>query len=281
MKLKHYVRAVRWRVEAALVSERAADEALERVTREKALVFCVTAGRSGSDTLARLLARIPAVDARHEPRPDFVLAMRPARKRPELATVFLRKLKIPAIAASPKPVYAETSHLFGKGFLEPLLELGLRPGLIMLRRDPRQIALSYLRLETVPARTSKGRRYLLDPDDRVFLGLDRWRNLTDYQLLYWYALETEERQKAHAARAAAAGCRTVFMDVEELNAANALPRLAEALGIALEPGAGAEADAGGSGRHNRKAAKAHRPLPEPDQLAELEEAVSKRLIRKG
>ncbi|MGQ7791629.1 hypothetical protein ACUN0C_04385 [Faunimonas sp. B44] len=279
MKLKHYVRAVRWRVEAALTSEKAADEALERVTREKALVFCVTAGRSGSDTLARLLARIPEVDARHEPRPDFVLAMRPAQKQPELATEFLRKLKIPAIAASPKPVYAETSHLFGKGFVEPLLGLGLRPGLIMLKRDPRQIALSYLRLETVPARTSKGRRYLLDPDDRVFLGLDRWRDLTDYQLLYWYALETEERQKAYAARAAAAGCWTVFMDVEELNAPNALPRLAEALGI--ERGAGAEADAIGSGRHNRKAAKAHRPLPEPDRLAELEDAVAKRLFRTG
>ncbi|MYZ50218.1 hypothetical protein [Propylenella binzhouense] len=277
MKLKHRIRDLHWRLRAAATPAAACKDALRRVIGEKRLIFCITAGRSGTETLCRRLGEVPSVGAFHEPHPDFVLAMRAAQSRPQRAADFLLKLKIPAIASCPRPVYAETSHLFGKGFLEPALALGLRPDLIMLRRDVRQIALSYLRLGTVPARTPMGRRYLLAPDDRVFLRLEHWRELSDYQLLYWYALETGARQEAYAQLATGLGCRAVFLDVGSLGERGAAHALVRALDLPSEIGTPA-AEAAPIARHNQKPGKALGTLPDPEKLDALEAAVIDRLV---
>ncbi len=61
--------------------------------------------------------------------------------------------------------YFESSHLINKGYIEPLLALGVIPNTIILRRNYRDVATSLLILNTVPARTSKGQKFLLLPDD--------------------------------------------------------------------------------------------------------------------
>ncbi|MEJ2117852.1 MAG: hypothetical protein P8Y36_08085 [Alphaproteobacteria bacterium] len=167
---------------------------IDLIRETKTLIFTVTPGRSGSKYLAKLLSTIPGVSSHHEPMPDFVSVMRRVQQAPEIAFSFLRHEKLPAISEIAEPIYAETSHLFCKGFLEPLLLMEIHPKLIFLRRNPTDVAWSLLERNTVPARTTYGYLYVLDPRDPNVMPLSGWENMTDYQLCFWYALEIERRQ---------------------------------------------------------------------------------------
>jgi hypothetical protein len=166
---------------------------------EKRLIFAVSTGRSGTGYLARVLRCVPGVAAYHEPEPRFSHVMRAALRTPAVARTFWVEAKLPRIAGVASAIYAETSHLFGKGFVEPLLDLGIQPDLIVLARDHRPVALSLYRLHMIPARTPQGRRYLLQPDDPGVLSLRGWEGLHDYQLCYWYCLEMARRAEHYAA----------------------------------------------------------------------------------
>jgi hypothetical protein len=168
------------------------------IRETKTLIFTVTPGRSGTKYLAALLGTVPGVSACHEPKPDFVSVLRRVQQDPEIAFSFLRHEKLPAIAETPEPVYAETSSLFCKGFLEPLILMELYPKLIILRRYPTDVAWSLIERDMVPVRTASGCLYLLDPRDPNVLPLPGWERMTDYQLCFWYALEIERRQLRYA-----------------------------------------------------------------------------------
>src|SRR3954469_7221104 len=90
----------------------------------KTLVFTVTAGRSGTKLLARLLGECLGIEAEHEPAPRCNYVLRSIINAREAALGWLATEKLPAILARAKgPVYAETSHLLCKGFIEPMLAL--------------------------------------------------------------------------------------------------------------------------------------------------------------
>jgi len=125
------------------------------------LIFTVTNGRSGSNTLYELFNCISCVEAHHESRPSYHLLLRNVQHREILAQAFLRSVKLPRIQETDKQFYFDASHFFCKGYLEPALKIGLRPSLIILRRDRRKIALSLFRLQTIPGRTKKGLKYYL------------------------------------------------------------------------------------------------------------------------
>lgn len=250
---------------------------VERLRRDKRLVFCVNPGRAGSAWLAQALSCLDAVEARHEPDPNFVWAMRPAQRWPALAASFWRAAKLPAIAASPKPVYIETSHLFGKGFLEPLLALGLVPDLILLRRDARKVALSYLRLGGVPGRSKGGWRFHLHPGDRVLLPLLEWRDLSDYQLLYWSVLEVEERQRVFADAVRDRGGRVAAFDIDAPDQEGAFRALLAELDLAATA---AELDcvrARFGASVNTKPKKLRRAVPVEAELDAEEREVRRRI----
>jgi hypothetical protein len=166
----------------------------------KRLLFTVTTGRSGTRHLAWALARFRDVEARHEPKPTFSSALRTVLARPATARQFWLEHKLPRIARSARPIYAETSHLACKGFLESLLDLGGRPTLIHLVRAPRDVSLSLWRLDTIPGRTLRGVKYYLGPDDAPRLPLPQHERLHDYQLCFWYCLEMAERAHAYRER---------------------------------------------------------------------------------
>lgn len=160
-------------------------------------IFTVSTGRCGTDFLAKILGRLDGVHSEHEPSPDFVEVMRISQDDPSAAMQFLKDRKLPAIQSTSAPNYVETSHLFCKGFFEPLFELGVLPDVIFLSRNPRDIAKSLCRIGTIPARTENGLKYLLSPADPDVLPLDGWEQLTDYQLCYWYCLETARRGESY------------------------------------------------------------------------------------
>lgn len=205
--------------------------ALLAAVRQKHLVFTVTAGRTGTTYVTRLGELLPDTLSLHEPQPSYVHFLRQVQHRPPLATHFLLEYKLPFIAAVAESRYLETSHLFAKGFLEPLLALGLRPAVLLLRREPRAIARSLLTRRTVPGRGKLGYKYLLHPGDPGVLPLPGWRARSDYQLCFWYALEMERRQRLYGAMLRDAGCATVDATAEELHDPQRFLAAFETLGL--------------------------------------------------
>jgi len=191
--------------------------ALVAAVARRNLVFTVTAGRTGTVYLQRLLGLFPDTTSLHEPEPAFVSVLRLVQHAPARARSFLLEYKLPFIGTVQTGHYVEASHLFGKGFLEPALALGLIPRLVMLRRHPRRIALSYLARNAIPGRTKLGFKYLLQPSDPGVLPLHNWTRRGAYQLCFWYALEMERRQRAYAERMSELGGAWVDVTAEELH----------------------------------------------------------------
>ena len=157
----------------------------------KRLCFSVTSGRSGTKLLATLLRKSAKLCAQHEPAPRYNYVLRSILDCPEAAGWWLQGEKLPAVAQmlGAGHAYAELSHLTCKGFIEPLLDLGLRPVFIILSRPAREVAASLFKIGAVPERTSSGRLVLIGPRHSSFLALTGWEGWTDYQLCYWYARE--------------------------------------------------------------------------------------------
>lgn len=198
------------------------------------LLFTVTTGRSGTEYLARVLALFANVEARHEPKPRFSSCFRAVVAAPEVAREFWEREKLPAIDRGRKPIHAETSHFFGKGFAPSLLDLGRVPDVVHLRRDPRAVARSLWELESIPGRSLRGVRYYLSPWDPNHLPVasDRARGWHDYQLCYWYGLETDARARALGALLAERGGRMHALELESIQSAEGIA----ALGARLELG---------------------------------------------
>ena len=199
---------------------------LKEELSRKRLIFTVTTGRSGTAFLAKAFSLLPGITSLHEPEPDFVRVLRKAQSSPEVALKFLVYRKLPAIADFPTPLYAETSHLFCKGFLEPTLELGILPELILLKRDRRKVAKSLFELNTIPGRAPLALLYYLKPDDpSVFLPVKDFSPLTDYQLCYWYCLEIERRMEEYEKRLKSLGGKVYRLKFEEMVKVNGFVEL--------------------------------------------------------
>ena len=205
---------------------------IERV-KEKQLVLTVTAGRTGTTFLHKLFKLFPDVDSFHEEEPSYLHVLRRAQTQPAAATRFLVEFKLPAIAKCESKTYVETSHLFCKGFLEPMINLGIYPDLVLLRRNPRNIAWSLLERLTVPGRTSWGTDYLVCPSDPNTLPVPLWEGLTDYQLCFWYALEIERRQHRYRDYMLRLGSNVFDVTANELNNPDRYMEMAEAFSLGV------------------------------------------------
>jgi hypothetical protein len=241
----------------------AAGAAALAATRDKVVVFAVTAGRTGTTYLARLLAACPQTTSLHEPGPHFGYFLRQVQHAPALARQFWLEYKLPTIAAVATPRYAEVSHLFGKGFVESLLGLGVVPRVVLLRRHPRRIAASWLTRGVIPGRTKLGLKIHLHPGDPGVLPFPNWWAASDYQLCFWYALEMERRQRAYAELFAAAGATCVDVTAEELHDPARFLHVAETLGVLDRDGDRAAL----LRRHGELSAVIHKANTRPPQVA--------------
>src|SRR5262249_18366644 len=108
----------------------------------KNIIMCLTTGRSGTNLLEKLLALANDICAVHEPEPAFQHVLDDVRRDPLAAIAFVRDRKLPDILTRPGSHYAETSHLFGKGFFEAFVALSIPFRLVILNREPRNVAKS-------------------------------------------------------------------------------------------------------------------------------------------
>jgi len=198
---------------------------------EKRLFFTITTGRSGTGYLSKVLNFVPTAASYHEAQPTFSEVMRLVQQDKNAAYHFWIKSKLPVIANNKYPIYIETSHLFCKGFIEPLLDLNLTPGIIILTRSHRDVATSLFRLQTIPGRSEKGLMYYLSPDDPGVLPLPGWQKLHDYQLCYWYCLEIERRCKNYEQIFTALNAHVAKVTLDELNTVRGVYYLLKQLGL--------------------------------------------------
>ena len=181
------------------------------------MIFVLSPGRCGTGYLAKMMATVPSVDARHEPQPDFASVAKDAQHDLSLARTFWTEKKLPAIRALGPEVYFETSHVFAHGFADALLDLGMPADVVGLSRSPRQTALSLWRRRSIPGRTGRGLNYLLHPaNEHNRLPLSHWENLDDYQLCYWHVLEIEARTEELLPRFEERGARTYRTSIGDL-----------------------------------------------------------------
>ena len=205
------------------------------------LIFLISTGRSGTEYLTQVLALFRDVHAEHEPEPSFTNAFRTIAAAPHVAPQFWCEQKLPSIARSNAHIYAETSHLACKGFLESAIELGLRPTLVHLVREYRDTAQSMLALNTIPSRTYNGVRFYLGPNDSVFLPILRgvheaWH---DYQLCYWYCLEIGERARVYAERFKPLDIKVERVELKDLHTREGIESLGDRLNLGPLSKAGA------------------------------------------
>jgi len=180
--------------------------------------------------LASILRLLRGNDCFHEPGNLFNRYFREALYNQKMARKFWQDRKLPEIESYPHNVYIETSHLFCKGFFEPLLDLGYVPDLILLSRNKREVAQSLLKLRTIPGRTPAGIESYLSPDDPGVLKLPDYQSMSDYQLCYWYCLEIQRRQYEYGTRITALGGRIVPISFDDLiNIQYSLPYLQQSL----------------------------------------------------
>lgn len=210
--------------------------ALREEIKRKRLIFIISTGRSGTGYLAGLLASDPRVVSTHEPEPKFSHLMRYVQGDPEVAKRFWVLSKLPAIAKHDAPIYVETSHLFCKGFIEPLIELGINFDVIILRRKPEDVAKSLVSLGWVPGRTADGAKWLLNPNDPGVVLLPGWERMTDYQLCYWYSLEIERRATEYGKSLREYGCKVFETTLEEIVTDEGATRLFDALDLEMSGG---------------------------------------------
>lgn len=260
-----------------LNGERAALQAIKEFQARTQMVFCVSNGRSGTRTLSQLFSCISAAVSEHEGHPGFHWVMRRAQTNPNIARQFWLYSKFPAVVSISAKVYVDTSHLFCKGFFEPLIDLGIVPSLVMLRRNRRAIASSLHALDTIPGRTSNGLKFYLSPEDGPILSIKHWRKLSDYQLCYWHTLETEARQRAYGRICREHGGRVVEIDLDDLNRPENFFDLVEPLGIKLDALSRQRISNVVGSRFNRKTNKKHgtRLLPDEGELEEAERTVDR------
>lgn len=203
--------------------------------RGKRLVFTVATGRCGTAYLAHLLSFLKGVRSEHEPVPEYHTVFRAAQGDPAVARAFLVEKKLPAIAAVPERIYAEASHLFCKGFVEPFLDLGLNADLILLSRSRDAVASSLYRSGTIPGRSERAGSFYLGPEDPVFVSLPGWEDLHDYQLCLWYILEVEARANHYEELFRNAGNTVARFTLEEIRSPRGFVRLFRRMGL---PGPG-------------------------------------------
>lgn len=200
---------------------------------QKRLIFTITTGRSGTKTLSEVFTCAKDTCSLHEPVPCYSKCLHRVQRNAELAMEFLLDEKLPAILATGVPNFVEASHLICKGFIEPFLELGIRPHFIFVQRDCRAVAKSFLLIDSIPERTALGRDYMLSPADPCLLETPCWEDFTDYQLCYWYTLEMRQRSQWYAALFDRLGISYTRFDFADLNQPEAVLRLLRSCGLEL------------------------------------------------
>ena len=163
----------------------------------KSITLTVSAARSGTRLLSKLLAEVPDMHSDHEETPNSEQSFCYSRQAnvydSSVGRNFVENYFLNYVESLPKKYYACTAQSTSKGFIEHFLDLGVKPNFIILRRNPRLIAKSLWELEWIPGKHPLHRIWYPGPQEPNVLPLENWKTAHPYQLCYWYAAECERR----------------------------------------------------------------------------------------
>jgi hypothetical protein len=163
----------------------------------KSITLTVTAARSGTRLLYKLLSEVPAMHADHEEmptsEPSFCYMRQKNVEDPLIGRDFVENYFTNYVNDLPSQYYSCTAQSTSKGFIEHFLDLGITPNFIIIRRNPRLIAKSLWELEWIPGKHPLHRIWYPGPQEPNVLPFENWRNSHPYQLCYWYVADCERR----------------------------------------------------------------------------------------
>ncbi len=161
----------------------------------KSFIFCATTGRSGTETLSRIISTAKNVKAFHEPYPKMKNDTK-NRYGIDLKEVFLNIKRIEIRKASiGYEHYFEANHLFITNYAEYVMnEFGEKVKVVHLRRDPVAVSRSFFAIDSIPGKTESGRKWMPEPHDphNILQIGPLWKNLDHpfYKCLwFWYEIE--------------------------------------------------------------------------------------------
>jgi hypothetical protein len=172
----------------------------------KTITLMLSAGRSGTNKLATLMSTVPDVYAEHEGDPGFHTVRVANLQDPSIGKAFVKN-KIEFFNSKPQTHCVHTGHMVGEGFIEHFLDQGITPNIIVLRRPMREVALSMFNLKWIPGRHELIRGWYSGPDEPSVLPYKDWETAHNYQLCYWWCLDTERRIRHYAPILKQAGCK--------------------------------------------------------------------------
>jgi hypothetical protein len=158
----------------------------------KQIFLTLSAGRSGTQKLSKLLSQIPNTYAEHEGTPGFETVRIPNLKTPSVGAAFVKD-KLAYWNSLPQNNIAHTGHIAGLGFYDHILDQGIVPNIIILRRPMREVALSMYKLNWIPGLVKLIDPWYCSPAEEGVLEYPDWKTAHPYQLCYWWCLDSEQR----------------------------------------------------------------------------------------
>ena len=174
-----------------------------RCRNVSAYLFVASTGRSGTDSLSKILESLKDSVTTHEPYPEMINHYRETGEEKSLyflkAFRELKRIYIKRAAAGHR-VYVETNHNFIKNFCFSAAGFfGEKLRIAHVYRDPVSVAASFLKLNSIPGETRSGKYYMCCPNDK-----DNALQMTDFIGQYqgfdsnalkclWYFYEIEAR----------------------------------------------------------------------------------------
>ena len=165
-------------------------------------IFCINSGRSGSDYLTGLLAKATNTVSVHEGLPIMngrpMQAFNQGHEADLRALMPLKLAEIGKQSRTGQKIYCETNHTFikGWGYLIPEQIPQEEIGVIILTRDPDNIAYSLLRLHDVPGASEWSRTWYLTPGASRDLSRPP-EEANPFDMCKWYVEEVTLRADAY------------------------------------------------------------------------------------
>jgi hypothetical protein len=163
----------------------------------KNITLTVSAARTGTRMLCKLLSEVPDMHADHEEvpksQPSFCYLRESNIRDPNVGRNFIENEFLKYVDSLSAKYYVCTAQSVSKGYIEHFLDLGVKPNFIIIRRDPRLIAKSLWQLDWIPGKHPLHRIWYPGPQESNVLPVDDWKSLHPYQLCYWYVADCERR----------------------------------------------------------------------------------------
>lgn len=198
----------------------------------KPITLVVSPGRSGTQLLHSLFMKVPGMAGDHEDEryPSFATVRRQNLIDRSVGKQYLEKF-LTYVENLPGEFYSITDLSSSYGSIEHYLDLGLKPNVIFLRRNPILISKSLFELDFLSKNTPEfwagwtPANWYPSPGEAESLPMDMSKRIHSYQHCYWLCCDNEWRAQRYEALLPIHGCKiwqTTTLDLLNVHQFNAM-----------------------------------------------------------